>query len=76
MGRLLPHRFDLADPTGNQDKVAWAFAHHLVSDVDVGATRVASRGVQALPRLSGSLPISLGSLLRRSLMVLAQRVES
>ncbi len=42
MGRLIPHRFNLADPTRNQDKVEWAIAHHLISDVDVGATRVAS----------------------------------
>ena len=50
MGRLIPHRLNLADPTGDQDKVEWAIAHHLVSDVDVGATRVASRGAQAVSK--------------------------
>lgn len=53
MGRLLPHRLNLADPTGDENKVEWAIAHHLVGDVDIGATRVASRGAQAFPRLSG-----------------------
>ena len=43
MGRLIPHRLNLADPTGDEDKVEGAIAHHLVSDVDVGAMRVPSR---------------------------------
>src|SRR5439155_4405726 len=62
--RLLPPRFEVRYPTGNDHNVARALAHHLVGDADVPASRVPdssdAHGPFA-PRLVSSEPAGVGN---------------